>query len=99
MKIRVACLAGLIGMAVCAQPALAQILVEQGKISETVAPGGTHAGVIAVHNTTDQPIRVKAYLEDFQYQPPFDGKKLFSPVGAAPRSIAKWFRFLPAEFD
>lgn len=80
---------------IVAQHAIAQLIVEQGKVKTIVAAGETVAGHIVLHNSTNQPIDVSVYLEDFEYIPPFDGTKKFFPAGATDRSVAQWFSFQP----
>ncbi len=80
------------------QTVFAQLLIEEGKVSFSVAPGGSAQGIINLNNTSDQDVKVRAYWEDFVYLPPFDGKKNFLPAGSMDNSIAKWVHFTPQDF-
>jgi len=73
----------------------AQVLIEQGKVELTAVPGQTLTGSVSVHNTTESPVSVRAYLADFIYVDPFNGKKDFLPPGSTEYSMADWFSFLP----
>jgi len=79
-------------------PAQAQLLIEQGKIQPNIIAGETQRGTVAVHNTSDKTIEVRAYWEDFEYVEPFDGKKKFMPPGTSPYSAYDWVSFSPREF-
>ncbi len=83
---------------VSADLASAQMLIEQGKVSETVRAGETLSGQITVFNRSNEPLGVSAYMEDFVYTPPFDGQKKFLPAGTDPRSCSSWITFTPREF-
>lgn len=80
-------------------PAFAQLLIEEGKIKKTVAPGQTVADSVTVHNSTDKPVDVIVYLEDFEYVAPFDGSKKFYAAGTLPQSAAQWLNFEPKRFS
>ena len=73
-----------------AQPCLAQIFVEQGKVEHEISPGQNIAGNVTVHNTSDQPLTIRVYWEDFRYEAPYDGKKKFLPAGTTPYSLSGW---------
>lgn len=64
----------------------AQIFIEQGKVELDLNPSEKVSGKINVHNTSEQEITVKVYLEDFVYQPPYDGTKEFLSAGLDPLS-------------
>jgi hypothetical protein len=59
-----------------------------------VQPGDQHRGQIEVQNPGSQPLRVRAYLEDFDPRP--DGLG-FQPPPAHPRSNAGWISLMPSE--
>lgn len=76
----------------------AQLLIEEGKVNLTVDPDDSVVGSITVHNTSDAPITVRAYWEDFEYQPPYQGKKNFLPAGSTSNSMSDWIQFSPRDF-
>lgn len=97
MKIRIFLL--VLGFAgILSLPASAQIFAETGKINLEAAPGQAISDSMMVHNTSNQGVKVKAYWEDFTYQPPFDGTKKFLPAGSAKDSMSSWVSFSPQEF-
>ena len=75
----------------------AQLLLEEGKVKRTVSPGEKVADSLTLHNTTAVPVDVRAYLEDFEYVPPFNGSKKFYPAGTVKRTAANWISFQPKE--
>lgn len=78
--------------------ASAQLFIAEGKIKKVIVPGQTVTESITVHNSTNQPVEVSVYLEDFEYVVPFDGTKKFYPAATHNRSAAKWVNFEPREF-
>jgi hypothetical protein len=78
--------------------AQAQVFLEQAKVSLDVSPGEHHDGFLLVHNTSSDPINIRAYWEDFEYKPPYDGAKSFLPAGTAPGSASQWVTFSPQTF-
>ena len=76
----------------------AQVSIEGGKEVHAVSGGDRINKTIVIHNTTAESIPLKAYWEDFQYEPPYDGTKLFLPAGTGTRSLSKWISFSPVEF-
>jgi len=76
----------------------AQFNVNRAKIRLSVPAGDSQAGEIKIDNFTSEEIKVRAYLEDWIYNPAQDGSKSFSPSGSHPLSAAKWISFSPAEF-
>ena len=79
------------------QPSYAQLLMEKSKVQLTVDPGDTIVDSIALHNTSERPMELTIYWEDFEYLPPFDGKKKFMPAGTSPYSMAHWISYSPQE--
>ncbi|MCA9405805.1 MAG: hypothetical protein KC684_04665 [Candidatus Omnitrophica bacterium] len=77
----------------------AQILVEQGKVIEVIAPGETVTGVLNIHNTSGEPINVIGYWEDFDYVEPYNGNKKFLPAGAGEKSASEWINLSPTSFQ
>ena len=77
----------------------AQILIEEGKIKLTIAPQSVARGKLSIHNTSADPLRLRVYLEDFQYLPPYDGKKKFFPAGATQNSLSAYLNFAPKEIN
>ena len=94
--ISLACLA--IGLCANARQVLA-LSVSNGKpvIEYTLKPGEAVQGSIELKSNQDQPITVKAYLEDWRYNPIGDGTKEFGPPATMPRSSAGWVSFSPSE--
>ncbi|MEI8012856.1 MAG: hypothetical protein WCI27_10340 [Candidatus Omnitrophota bacterium] len=78
--------------------ASAQFFIEGGKESLAVAGGDRISKSIIIHNTSSEGHTIRAYWEDFKYDPPFDGTKSFSPSGTGERSLGKWISFSPTEF-
>ena len=76
----------------------AQLVVEEGKITLSVKPGETVVNSLTIYNTSDKTVPVKVYLTDFDYIPPYDGKKNFLPAGASSHSLKDWISFSPDEF-
>lgn len=81
-----------------ASPASAQIFLEEGKVALELKPGENITKTLTVHNTSDKEFKVKAYWQDFVYQPPFDGTKKFFPLGSNPHSAGSWVSFSPRDF-
>lgn len=79
--------------------ALAEIMIEQGKIEIRANPGETIVDTITVHNTSkNQPMRLRVSWEDFTYVEPYDGKKEFMAQGTGPNSASGWVTYSPQEF-
>ena len=91
---RIACLLLVVFLAT---PACAQLLMEKSRVEETVKPGDTIVDTITLHNNGKQPMDLTIYWEDFEYLPPFDGKKKFMPAGSGSYSMANWIAFSPKE--
>lgn len=73
----------------------AQVLVEEGKINLSLAPGQKTADTLTIHNTGSAPTDLTLYLEDFRYIPPFRGKKEFFTSGTRKDSCSQWINFYP----
>ncbi|MBF0478217.1 MAG: hypothetical protein HQL26_01915 [Candidatus Omnitrophica bacterium] len=78
--------------------AFAQIFLEEGKININAEPGNTVSGSITVHNTSDKPLDIKVYWQDFNYVSPYDGNKEFLAKGLGLASAADWVSFSPESF-
>ena len=90
----------LIALFLCllAGTAHAQLFLEEGKVVLPVS-GGEHVNKsFTLHNTSSKELEVRVYLEDFQYEPPYDGTKSFVPAGTGKASISKWISFRPQIF-
>jgi hypothetical protein len=87
-----------LGFSISSQNVSAQLLMEKSRVDIAVEPSQTVIDSIYLHNTSDQPIDVKVYWQDFEYEPPFDGKKKFLPSGTSVYSMASWVSFSPQEF-
>lgn len=79
-------------------PAMAQIVVEEGKIVRSARPGETIVEEFRVHNRSDRALPIRAYWKDFQYRPPFQGEKEFLAHGTVDSSFHGWASFSPNEF-
>ena len=77
--------------------AWAGIRIDKPKIRLTISSGSYDGGEIKVENTGEEPITVKAYLEDWVYTKQ-DGGKEFMPKGTTPMSCSNWITFYPADF-
>ena len=77
--------------------AWAGIRIDKPKIRLTIPSGSYDGGEIKVENTGEEPITVKAYLEDWVYAKQ-DGGKEFMPKGTTPMSCSNWITFYPADF-
>jgi hypothetical protein len=75
----------------------ATIRVNTPKVILSLAPGSTNSDEITFENPTDEELRVKIYLEDWNYLNGSTGEKKFAPAGTMPLSAAKWIDFSPAE--
>ncbi|MBI4598330.1 MAG: hypothetical protein HY737_08035 [Candidatus Omnitrophica bacterium] len=64
-------------------------------VRQTLAPGDVVQGSIELVNDGNQPVEVKAYLEDWRYASSGDGSKEFAPPQTMPRSCAGWISFYP----
>ncbi|MCK5287576.1 MAG: hypothetical protein KAJ79_00815 [Candidatus Omnitrophica bacterium] len=78
-------------------PVQAQLTLDKGKISKEVVPGESVSGVITVINSSNVNYRLKAYFQDFEYIPPFDGTKKFLPIGSSKYSCGEWVVFSPQD--
>lgn len=78
--------------------AQAQVMVEEAKVRLNVNPGETVMDSLLIHNTTEKPLNIKVYWEDFTYVPPYTkGDKDLFPAGNGKYSCASWINFLPRE--
>ena len=68
------------------------------KVRLSIAPGQSKSGKIAIENPTEQPIKVRCYLEDWFYTDGGDGGKEFRAPSTTPLSCASWINFSPSEF-
>ena len=76
----------------------ADVMVETGKIKLAVTPGETIVDTIPVHNTTDKPLEIRVYWQDFRYTKPYNGSKEFLPAGSIDTSCSNWVNFKPKRF-
>lgn len=79
--------------------ALAQVMIEEGKIVLSLTPGQSIMKDLNVYNKSDKTVKVKVYWEDFEYQPPFDGSKKFFTAGTSKYSCSSWVKFAPFELE
>ena len=78
--------------------AKAQFFIEEGKVTLAVSGGERVSKSLIIHNTSTNSVLLKVYWEDFQYQAPYDGAKLFLAAGTAPGSASQWITYSPQEF-
>jgi hypothetical protein len=75
------------------------MFTEKTRVEMDVTPGEAYTDSINLINTSQEPMDVKVYWEDFMYIEPYDGKKEFGPVGSSPYSMADWMAFSPQQFS
>jgi hypothetical protein len=97
MTIRAVLLAVAVVLALSGE-ARAQLLLEVGKVTLAVSGGDRITKSLWIDNITGESVAVRVYWEDFQYQPPYDGTKLFLPAGTGQRTASLWVGFTPKEF-
>lgn len=76
----------------------ATVRINPTKIRLIIPPGNSKSGTIEVDNPSEEPITVKAYLQDWLYTSPYDGTKNFSAAGTTPLSAADWITTSLNEF-
>jgi len=74
------------------------IRINPTKIRLVIPPGDSKSGTIDVENATDEPLKIKAYVQDWRYTSRQDGTKEFSPAASTPLSCSDWVSFFPSEF-
>jgi hypothetical protein len=72
--------------------------LDESKIRLSIAPGNSQAGAIKVYSQSEEEIKLRVYLEDWEYTDKQDGSKNFFPTQSTPLSAAGWISFSPAEF-
>ncbi|KPK97310.1 MAG: hypothetical protein AMJ95_09680 [Omnitrophica WOR_2 bacterium SM23_72] len=70
--------------------AFAQLVLDKREIKIEAKPGETVSGSVTVTNRYKQDVTLKAYCEDFVYEPPYRGFKTVRPLGSTPRSFGPW---------
>lgn len=76
----------------------AQVVPEKREIKLVVEPGEKNVQSITVKNISGEVVTIKAYLEDFEYGPTYNGIMDFKPLGSTPRSCGKWVSISPDFF-
>ncbi|MFH1318511.1 MAG: hypothetical protein ABIH71_05805 [Candidatus Omnitrophota bacterium] len=71
--------------------------INKGSFRVQLSKGETYNGAVEIDNSTEQPLVVKAYMNDFVYVSPFNGDKEFYPPDSTKVSLAKWINFSPHE--
>lgn len=71
------------------------VAVEPPVLMHTSSPGQTITTDLKLFNPSSQPIRVRAYLSDWQYSP--SGEISYPEVGKVKRSASPWASFSPSE--
>lgn len=87
------------GLVFMASPVQAQMLLGEGKVSLSISGGDRINKSLTVYNNSAETFSVRAYWEDFEYQSPYDGQKLFLPAGTGKNSASQWITFSPQEFS
>lgn len=67
------------------------------RLELSIPPGGSKSGVIRVGNSGDATLKLKAYVQDWIYDPP--GDRVFKPAGTTPLSCSNWIHLYPEEFE
>ncbi len=70
--------------------AFAQLVLDKREFKIEAKPGETVTGAVTVTNLYNKDVTLKAYLEDFVYEPPYRGFKTVRPLGSTSRSFGKW---------
>ncbi|MCA9394856.1 MAG: hypothetical protein KC900_11675 [Candidatus Omnitrophica bacterium] len=73
----------------------AQLLMEESRVQLTVTPGETVVDGMNIHNTGQQDVDIRVYWQDFEYVPPYTGKKNFTPPGTSKYSMGEWVTYSP----
>ncbi len=66
------------------------------RIEVRAKPGSEYTDAVRVQNTGDEPVRLKAYVEDWTLSQA--GMPLFRPAGTISRSATSWIAWAPADF-
>lgn len=74
------------------------IRINPTKIRLVIPPGDSKSAAIEVENSTDEPIKIKAYVQDWRYTSLQNGTKEFFPAATMPFSCSDWVTFSPTEF-
>lgn len=72
--------------------------IDKGTIKTRLSPGEKYNATVVVDNPAELETRIKVYINDFVYIPPFGGDKEFYPPESTLFSLAKWVTFSPQEF-
>jgi len=71
--------------------------IDKGKVRVSLPPGWSDGGIITIDNRDDKPLKVRAYISDWDYSDS-DGAKVFLSANTTPKSCADWIKFYPADF-
>ncbi|MFH0738315.1 MAG: hypothetical protein V2A59_00435 [Candidatus Omnitrophota bacterium] len=71
--------------------------IDPARLRIAVSPGGTKSGTIKVYTQSAQSLKVKVYLEDWDYADQ-TGTRAFHPANTTPLSCASWISLNPSEF-
>ncbi|MFA5261669.1 MAG: hypothetical protein WC450_10615 [Candidatus Omnitrophota bacterium] len=88
----------ILGMALLGVPgnAQAQLIIQKSVIKHEMSPGSGTVDSLEVTNSTNKPLAVKLYWQDFIYRQPFNkGNKEFMPSGTSDYSCANMITFSP----
>ncbi len=77
--------------------AQAMVGVEPAGVILQASPGGQVSQQVKLDNPSDKPLKLRAYLSDWDYSPA--GQMQYHPVGTLPESAAPWITFSPATLD
>ncbi|MFH0772113.1 MAG: hypothetical protein V1933_05785 [Candidatus Omnitrophota bacterium] len=67
------------------------------RLELSAPPGGSKSGVIKVGNPGDVSLKLKAYVQDWIYDPP--GNRVFKPAGTTPLSCSNWIHLYPEQLE
>ncbi len=77
-------------------PAEAQLVLQKSVVQHDIPKGGTVVDSFDVTNSTNKPLGIKLYWQDFIYKAPYDkGAKDFMPAGTSDYSCADMVTFSP----
>lgn len=76
----------------------ATVRINPTKIRLIIPPGESASGVIEVENPSEEPLIVKAYLQDWAYTSLHDGTKEFFTAGLTPFSAVDWITISLPDF-
>ena len=94
-KLLFAGLAAVSLLSLCAPACAMALRVSTPKIILELAPGETYSGEILAENSDAEDLKIRLYMEDWEYINGATGEKKFSPKGTTPMSASNWITFTP----